>query len=795
MTTWIEPEAVEVPDAFLQAIGGHPLVAELLYRRGVRTLAAARAFLDPALAPAASPYELPEMEIAVARLQQSLKSGERICVWGDFDVDGQTATAVLVSALRKAGGQVIYHIPVRAQESHGVSEQVLTALLADPPDGQPVRLLLTCDTGVGAHAAVAVARQFGVDTLITDHHELPPTLPEALAVITPRRLPGGESHPLSGLPGVGVAYKLIEALYGELGLAQECEQFLDLVALGIVADVAPLTGETRRLLQLGLEVLRRTERLGLRLMCELAEVEVGGITEEHIGFLLAPRLNAVGRLGDANPMVELLTTREESRARPLAVQLEALNAQRQLLTSQVYQGALAQLRSDPFLAEAPAIILAHPSWPAGVIGIVAGRLVEAFHKPAILISMPPGQLARGSARSIEGLDITAALRAQADLFHNFGGHPMAAGFALPPDQIPEFRRRMYRTLSELGLPPEVPVQLDGELPLSELSLELVQDLERLAPFGAGNPPLRLLGRNVQVNQWSRLGRSQEHVLVRLEDETGQVAQSAIWWHGAELLEIEQFPQGPFDLVYTPRTRSWRGQREVQIEWLGVVRRAAPAAELTPTRPAFIILDWRAEENPLEKLKALSEEPGPLQIWQEGAPATQLTEPLLGMARPREALTACRRLVIWTIPPGRAELRAALSRAQAERVVLSAVDPQTDRWEAFINRLAGLVKYALRAHAGQLELERLAGGMAHRRETVCWGVEWLEAAGHLAILSRGEAVWQVHAAAPGASPEADRLAQARAVLQTLLEETAAFRQYYRRAEVNGLLAAGTDGSSQ
>ncbi len=278
--------------------------------------------------------------------------------------------------------------------------------------------------------------------------------------------------------------------------SSEATRHLDLAALGLVADLARLTGDARYLVQLGLEALRNTQRLGLQIMMEMAELVPANLTEEHIGFVLGPRLNALGRLGDANPAVDLLTTSDAVRARVLATQLEGLNAQRQLLCSQVTRAAEAQLRANPALLAQPVLVLGHPAWPGGVVGIVASRLVERYRKPAILFSTPAGEPARGSARSVEGLNITAAIAAQKDLLLNFGGHPMAAGLSLEQEKLPEFTRRLAKTVAEmLGESEKEPVlEIDGWLSLPEITLDLARELESLAPYGPGNEKLTLATR-------------------------------------------------------------------------------------------------------------------------------------------------------------------------------------------------------------------------------------------------------------------------------------------------------------
>ena len=522
------------------------------------TPAAAVAFLDPDAYLPTPPDALPGMARAVNRLWRAIRGGESICVWGDFDVDGQTATALLVGTLRDLGAHVSYHVPVRETASHGVDLPNLKQVIAGG-----ARLILTCDTGVAAHEAASYARGQGVDMIITDHHELDATLPDATAIINPKLL-DSRAHPLADLPGVGVAYKLAEALYERARRPKDAARHLDLVALGIVADLALQRGDTRYLLQRGLAALRRSERPGLVALMEKAELDPTWLSEEHIGFVLGPRLNAAGRLADANACVDLLTTDDIGRGRILAADLEALNARRKLLCNQVEQGAETQIARDPLLLEGGALVLANPAWPAGIIGIVASRLVERYGKPTILISSPPGEVARASARSVPGVNITAALSAHADLLVNFGGHPMAAGFGIDPERIPELRRALSRTVAAMlaDAHVETGLRIDGILPLAELTPALADDLGRLAPFGPGNPPLTLAAERLRARSGKKVGRNDEHQLVIVTDEAGGERQ-VIWWDGGS----EPLPEGLFDLAYVARNSTYRGTRELQVEWV------------------------------------------------------------------------------------------------------------------------------------------------------------------------------------------------------------------------------------
>jgi len=768
MRTWSEPPETSAPPNLIAAVGGRPLVAQTLANRGILDAVAARAFLDPSAYSTSPPEELPGLVEAAGRLQHAIRHKETICVWGDFDVDGQTSTTLLVSALRSLEAKVIYHIPVRATESHGVNLSVLQKIL---DSAHSPHVLLTCDTGISAHESVSYAQQLGVDVIITDHHDLPPILPQAFAVVNPKLLP--QDHPLGTLPGVGVAYKLAEYLLRHTGQAEDLESQLDLVAMGIIADLALLHGDARYLVQRGLQSLRNPHRLGLKAMLELAELDPTWLSEEHIAFVLAPRMNALGRLSDANPIVEFLTTPDPGRARLLALELEGLNARRKLLTDQVYQAALAQIDQDNSLLDAAALVLAHPAWPAGVLGIVASRLVERYHKPVILLASPPGELARGSARSIEGVNISAAIRTHQGMLAGFGGHPMAAGLSIEPQRIPEFRRALSRSVQAMlgQAPPRPPLQIEAYLHLDDISLELVTDLERLAPFGPGNPPLVFASRGLRLLSQTPIGRESEHLLLTVEDEQGQT-QRAIWWQGGS----EQVPEGKFDLAYTLRSSNYRGQREVQVEWLDVRPLEEPEQVIQEWQTPGEIIDYRIESDPLPLLDSLRKQPG-VQVWCEAEDKSRLD------GHDRLELLPAPNLAIWTIPPGPSELLAALQLVKPEKVVLFAVDPGMDRPEIFLRRLAGLVKYELRSSQGWVSLPILAAATAHRLSTVRTGLDWLQAQGHLHIVnSDGETLFLEQGdgiSQPGLPEIATRLT-------AMLDETAAFRQYYSHANKEALL---------
>ncbi len=754
---WVEPSPVQVPSALQAAVGGHELVARTLVRRGIQDVDAALAFLDPDRYRPAPPSDLPDLLRAAERIERAIAAGEAIGVWGDFDVDGQTATALLYSTLRDLGARVSYHIPNR-EESHGVHLPALERWIAEG-----IGLVLTCDTGVTAHEAVAYARSRSVDMLITDHHDLPAELPEACAVVNPKRLP--EGHPLRELPGVGCAYMLAEALYDRGGPAEEVARYLDLVALGIVADVARLTGDTRYLLQRGLAALRSTRRAGLVEMLTLNGFDLRWVSEEHIAFMLAPRLNALGRLDDANVAVELLTTEDRTLAHALAAKLEELNDQRKRLCEEVEKAALGQIEKDPSLLEHAVLVLANPAWPGGVLGIVAGRLAARFNRPAILLTAPPGEIARGSARSVEGCNIAAAIAAHAQMLHSFGGHPMAAGLSLETEQIPAFRRALSRTVAAARGPLEAtaqPLEIEAYLPLSALSLELVAEVERLAPFGWGNPPLCLATQRLTlIGHWP-VGRDGSTLLLNVRDEEGEI-RKVVCWHGTDLA----LPEGPFDLAYTVRASNYRGQREVQVEWVDFRPAKEEVARLARP-PRLRIVDRRQALNRrgiLDRLRAAED----VQVWAEATHRAEMN------GRDRRELEEAAVLAIWTTPPGPDVLRAALELVKPKTVYLFGLDPNLDDPTRFLERLVGLIKTALRTEGGRVSLSLLAAATAQRVATVRVGLEWLAARGYCSLLKEeGDEVWLGEG---GTAGEVDVLT---ARLQELLEETAAYRAYFNRA---------------
>jgi single-stranded-DNA-specific exonuclease len=756
---WIEPPPIDSP-APLPAL--HPFVAQTLLRRGLRTPAAANAFLDPLAYSPAPAASLPGLSSIVDHLEEAIHKHSCICVWGDFDADGQTSTTILVQTLQDLHANVVFHIPVREKESHGVNQIYLQEIIE-----RGAKLILTCDTGIGTPAEVVdYARSRGVDLLITDHHDLPESLPKATAITNPKLLP--QDHPLSTLSGSGVAYKLAEELYARVGRSGEATRQFDLAALGLVADLARLTGDARYLVQRGLEALRNTQRLGLKTIMEMAELAPANLTEEHIGFVLAPRLNALGRLADANPAVELLTTSDPMRARLLATQLEGLNTQRQLLCNQVTRAAEAQLREDPSLQDQPVLVLGHPSWPGGVVGIVASRLVDHYHKPAILFSTPDGQPARGSARSVEGLNITAAIAAQKELLLNFGGHPMAAGLSLEKEKLDEFRRRLSSTVTEMmqGIQIERNLEIDGWLSLPEAGMELAAALERLAPYGPGNEKLTLATSGLKIQSKTSIGRNQEHLKLNVSDEAGN-SRSVLWWNGAG--EKDTLPEGRLDLAYSLRASDWRGTPQVQMEFVDFRKTAGQPVEVKNSQ--YEVIDYRNAQEPSQILSTLREQSTML-VWAEGQEKKRVG------GCDRYELAPADALAIWSIPPSPLELQLAMEIVQPRKVYLFSVSDPVEQPDALLEKLAGLLKYAINHRGGRITWSALETVTIQRSVTIRRGLAWLVSQGMISIQSEeGDNLTVMAGTIPEDRPDSTSL---KTEIQALLDETSAYRQHFKHA---------------
>ncbi|MBW4592565.1 MAG: DHH family phosphoesterase [Brasilonema angustatum HA4187-MV1] len=645
---WILATTEQPPEWFIQAVkqyapasSGH-FAAQLLWQRGIRDNAQLTAFVNSQAYEAASPFEFgQEMHLAVERLQQARDAGEKVAIWGDFDADGITSTAVLWDGLGQffaQNTQLVYYIPNRLTESHGLNCQGIDKLAK-----QGFQLIVTCDTGSTNINEIIYAKQLGVDVIVTDHHTLPPERPPVTAIINPRYL--SETHQLFHLSGVAVAYKLVEAFYQTLPnvAQQQLEDLLDLVAVGLIADLVQLSGDCRYLAQLGIGRLQedfkktpdKRRRPGVGRLLELCQKS--GDRPTDISFGLGPRINAVSRIQcDASFCVELLTSRDQERVKELAEVTELANSRRKSLQKDV-AGQVAQKLSKMDLSTTSVIVLEDPQWAVGVLGLVAGQVAQETGRPTILLSTevagetgtgdkettgqrdngnensptpplsssPPPLLARGSARSVNSVDLYQLVKDQAHLLHRFGGHPYAAGLSLPVENIPLFtqaiNQRLRQSLGGTTLTPTV--QADLTVTVSDLGKDLFLELKLLEPCGMGNPVPKLLIQNCWFeNAWHRnqqdsQGKKVQYIKAEFDirDDSTRNPFPGIWWGHYK----DELPPGRCDCIAELDYNTFKKRYEIRL----IAVRSLTNSALSTQHHAGLILDLRNQ--PLEKDLALS----------------------------------------------------------------------------------------------------------------------------------------------------------------------------------------------
>ncbi len=535
------------------ASGFSPLVTQLLYNRGLSEPSQVEQFINADERLLGDPLQLPDMHLAVARIYQALLSGENIAIYGDFDVDGITATAVLVEGLSILSGKITPYIPNRLTEGYGLKTDALKNL-----HRQGISLVITVDCGITAVSEVRKARRMGLDVIITDHHTPSEELPPAVAAIDPK-LPHS-TYPFPELAGVGVALKLLQALFKGIGKEKQLDAMADLVALGTVADMTPLLGENRYFVQKGLKLMNKKPRLGIKEILARAGLNSGLLDSRTIAWTIAPRLNAAGRLAHAFTSYELLTTDSVPRAQELSLWLEQKNAERRKLTDR----ALTKAR-DQVLAEgiSPLLVASDHDYPPGIAGLVASRLAEEFYRPAIVIRIG-NTSSGGSCRSIPEFNIIAALRQCHNLLTRYGGHSQAAGLTLPTRNFPQLKQQLTQiaTTQLAGVDLRPSLDIDVEVSLPELGGDAFDTLQQLAPFGSGNPVPTFLSRQLEVTEYRTMGNNGEHLRLKLRQ--GDTVWDAVGFGlGNYLAEASS----PIDVVYNLEVDQWNGKDRLRLNIL------------------------------------------------------------------------------------------------------------------------------------------------------------------------------------------------------------------------------------
>ena len=537
----------------INSYGLSGLAAQLLYNRGLAEPSQIEQFMKADSHLSGDPQLLPDMHQALARTFQALLSGESIAVYGDFDADGITGTALLAQGLEALGGKITPYIPHRLREGHGLNSTALEHL-----QQQGIGLVITVDCGITGISQTAKAKKKGLDIIITDHHTPLDELPPAIAAVDPKR--ADSSYPFSELAGVGVAFKFLQALYQSMGKERQLDGWLDLVALGTVADMMPLLGENRYLVKQGLKLMSSQPRPGIREMALLAGISTDSLTSEDISWVLAPRLNATGRLEHALSSYKLMITDSPEEAREIAIILEEKNTERQRLTTKALAKAREQILDKRIL---PLLIASGNDYPAGIVGLVAGRLTDEFYRPSIVIKTSDNY-STGSCRSIPEFNIIQALNQCRNLLSHFGGHSRAAGFTLPTKNLPHLEQQLQQVaateLDGIDLRPKL--DIDAQTTLYQLGGATYQAIQELAPFGQGNPLPIFLSRSVEVVNCQAMGNNGEHLRLKLK-QNGVTWDAVAFRLGSYLTEVHSV----IDIVYNLKLEQWRGQETLRLNIL------------------------------------------------------------------------------------------------------------------------------------------------------------------------------------------------------------------------------------
>jgi single-stranded-DNA-specific exonuclease len=555
----VRQQDAEAAASLARVLGVSPILAALLINRGYGDERAARAFLAPSYDQLHEPYLMLGMREAVVRLKHAIETQEPVLIYGDYDVDGTTGTAILLRALKLLGAKTGFHIPHRFTEGYGIQQPALERAYAEG-----YKLVVSVDCGIRAHEPLYWARDKGLDVIITDHH-LPDEdegAPPAFAVLNPNQ--EGCEYPDKHLAGVGVAFKLVHALFREYGREAQVAAFMKVVAIGTVADVAKLVGENRTIVSIGLKDLARSANPGLKALIDVAGCGDGkGMTAYDLGFRLGPRINAAGRMDAARAVVELFDTRDSAEARRLAEHLDARNEERKTVQQQIIDLALAEVGDT---TEAKVAVIQGSGWHRGVIGIAASKIAERLNRPCVVFSID-GEVAHGSGRSIEAYHLLNGLTACADLFEKFGGHSHAAGITIRPERIAEFRRRLNEhaagCLTEDDL--EHSVTVDMELPAEQVTFQLARELQAMEPFGAGNTRPVFVTRNLRCLSEPQVLKD-KHLKLRLAGPQNRPLE-AVWWNCIETAGETPAVSGSIELAYALELSAWNDEFRMQLNVL------------------------------------------------------------------------------------------------------------------------------------------------------------------------------------------------------------------------------------
>ncbi len=729
---------------------GNKKLARLAEKRGLKSKDKLIPFIEPSQY---SPLELRDfpkiMEIADFILEH-LKKDSRILIYGDYDVDGISSTSILVGALSQLSSQISYHIPDRFKEGYGLNKEVLASYQDD------IDLVISCDCGISNYQEVEFAKKLGMDFVVTDHHDLPENLPPADYVISPRLLP--EDHQGYWLPGAGMAYFLIKAVFESSGKKGEEKEFLDLLLLAIIADVVPLKGENRYLFKTGLKELKNTKRIGLKALYNELEIDPLQINEKTLGFQIGPLLNSAGRIDSAEKGLKLLLAEDKSKAAGLAAELKQINQHRKEISQNIY----LEIDKEVEPQQRQAVVSYNSDWHQGVIGIAAGRITENYQVPAVLMtSNQQSELITGSARSIEGININQVIAECSDLLEKHGGHAAAAGFSLKKDRLEKFKLRLQRLIDQEleKIDSELELETDLNLELAEITEEFYQGLRLFAPFGEANPePLFYLESKVLSSRKISAGR---HKRLILGTETAKI--TALWWWAGDL-ENNYLQQCACRLT----ENIYRGSRSLQLEIKALEALKGQTEELKNEgsgKGKLKVFDWRQKN--ISELEAGADD---TVYFAEG-----LREYNLYPVINRNYFRKSKNLVLISIPPSLALLKEVLLLTAAEHLILVNSREYAQGINNYIKNLLSLIKYSLNKKNGIFNIEEAALALEVEEIAVKRGLEFLQAE---AVISFEYISYQELLISRGGNKDQGKSNLSSRSLKKILRESSAFRRFIK-----------------
>lgn len=751
-----KPQEVEVSRELVEYIGSEKLAA-LAVKRGLDTKAKLKEFIEIKNYSPTDVEEFPKIDQIVDYILDFIKAGKKILIYGDYDVDGITSTSILVDGLKRLSSNVKYHIPDRFKEGYGLNKDVIQSYAED------IDLIITCDCGISNHDEVKYAKELGMNIIVTDHHDLPPELPKADFVISPRMLP--EDHNAYWLPGAGMAYFLVKAIYKKLKREGQEEDFLDLLLLAIIADVVPLVGENRYLYKSALKKLKNTERIGLRALYNELDINPSEINEKVLGFQIGPVLNSAGRIDNAEKGLELLTAEDFYKAAGTAAELKDINNRRKELSQKIYLQAEEAVDKN----NKRGLVIFNSEWHQGVIGIAAGRIVENYQIPAVLMtSNNENNLITGSARSIDGININELISQCSELLEKHGGHAAAAGFSLKKEQLEKFKLRLQRLINDELNNQDLTRVIEPELriQLNEIEADFYKKLRFFAPFGESNPE-PIFYTEAEVLNARRISQGKHKRLV-LSD--GEKRFTALWWWAGEL-QLGRKQRTAFKI----NENIYRGSRSLQLEIKAIEpleKEDISSSELSDRKKILEVIDRR--DITLDQLEIGKEN---TVYFLEGRTNISVY-PVINRDYQRKA----EMLVLISYPPSPDILREMIVLTDAEKIVLTDIIDNTLGFKEFIRSLMGIVKYIINQKNGVLNITDTSVFLSEEEITIKRALDYLSAKGLLnyEYISYAEVL-----IFKGGKADKGLINLRGKQLNQLLKESAAFRRYLKTGSMESI----------